>query len=179
MGTGARATEGPHLYRKDGWFYPLAWRVTDFCTTVRTSMEFAPAAVKQDAGLILYYDRTNYHYLRVSRHQEGGLRLSVVTAENNQRDQGLRVVELGLWENDPPGPIGLRMRLDDQHLYCAYSLGEGVWEESEVVFDLTILGDGSSKISSFTGTFFGICAQSLSGDEIWAHFRHLDDSTLF
>lgn len=75
----------------------LAWRVTDFCMTVRTSMEFAPAAVKQDAGLILYYDRTNYHYLRVSRHQEGGLRLSVVTAENNQRDQGLRVVELGLY----------------------------------------------------------------------------------
>lgn len=147
----------------------VARRLTTLQATVTTALCFQPEYVKQDAGLILYYDRTNYHYLRVSRHADGMLCISVMTADNNQRNRGLIVSELGLF--DPTTElVSLRAIVDGTFVCFACRVGTGDWIEAEHTFDMTILGDGSSNIGNFTGTFIGICAQDMTDCGLWAHF---------
>lgn len=149
----------------------LARRLKHRAVEIGTALFFDPAYPKQDAGLILYYDRINYHYLRLSRCGESGrLRISVVSADNHSRNQGLTFVEVAALDAGPDTRVGLRMRVDGAALRCACRVGEGEWIEAENTFDMTILGDGASRISGFTGTFAGICAQSMTGDTVWAHF---------
>lgn len=156
----------------------VARRLKSVSGEISTSLVFEPRRPKQEAGLILYYDRINYHYLRLSRSEDGRLRISVMSADNHSRNDGLTFVELAMLEADPNGPIGLRMRVDGAELRCAFRTESAKWQESPTVFDMTILGDGASTISGFTGTFAGICAQDMTGDETWAHFLDFDQTTV-
>jgi xylan 1,4-beta-xylosidase len=152
----------------------IARRLKHHRASASTTLMLDPQYPKQDAGLIVYYDRINYHYLRVGRSTEGKLRLSTVTARNNHRAQGLEIADLALSEANPECPIGLRMHIDGANLTCAYRIGNEEWIEAEAPLDMTILGDGPSRLGNFTGTFVGLCAQSMTGDELWAHFTEFN-----
>jgi xylan 1,4-beta-xylosidase len=155
----------------------VARRLTHHAGQVSTSLLFNPQRPKQQAGLILYYDRINYHYLRLSRHENGRLRISVVSADDQRRNEGLTFTEIAAIDAGADLPIGLRMQFDGRIARCAYRLGSGDWQEAATSLDMTTLGDGASTISGFTGTFAGICAQDMTGDSVWAHFREFNMTT--
>ena len=59
-------------------------------------------------------------------------------------------------------------------LRFAWRLDGQDWNWIEPTFDSTNMGDGASEISSFTGTFWGLCCQDMTGDGIWADFDYFD-----
>jgi xylan 1,4-beta-xylosidase len=151
----------------------LARRLQHFQAEAETCLCFDPKHPKQEAGLIAYYDRINYHYLRVTATENGKLKIGVVSSDN-ARGYGdrFRITEGPCMPRNER--LYLKMANDHADLRFAWRLENDDWTWFDTVFDSTNLGDWASEISSFTGTFWGLCCQDASGDGIWAEFDYFD-----
>ncbi len=148
----------------------VARRLQHFEAQAETCLSFQPGNFKQAAGLIAYYDRLNYHYLRATSAGEGTLKLGVISSENGKASR-LEVAELPLAAGER---LFLRMAIRFQWMRFAWSLDGAQWHDVDRDFDATMLGDWASTISSFTGTFWGVCCQDLSDRSAWADFDYFD-----
>lgn len=155
----------------------IARRLQHFKVEAETCISFAPEHPKQEAGLIAYYDRINYHYLRVTSAGEGLIKVGVVTSDNADNSIKSRKHQFIQMESEAfpqCDKVYLKMVNDYSDLKFAWKLEGGEWQWFEKVMNSTNMGDGASLISGFTGTFWGICCQDMTGDEIWADFDYLD-----
>ncbi len=152
----------------------VARRLQDFNATATTRMRFMPENFKQAAGLISYYDRSHFHYFRLTGDVVGGVKLGVVSSEFDRQSRceavHWRVDELseGLW---------LRMRMEETALHFDWSLDGLRWETVVREFESTLCGDWVSPQGGFTGTFWGICCQDLATRSAWADFEFFDYQT--
>ncbi|OGV60089.1 MAG: hypothetical protein A2X45_25150 [Lentisphaerae bacterium GWF2_50_93] len=152
----------------------VARRLQHFKAYVETCLSFKPLHSKQDAGLIAYYDSQNYHYLRISHAGEGKIRISVVTSDGSP---SLEKADFSIFEVatiDAPEKIYLKMSVDYADMNFFWSLDGEDWNRINKIIDSTNMGDRCSSISSFTGTFWGICCQDMTGDGIWADFDYFE-----
>jgi xylan 1,4-beta-xylosidase len=146
----------------------IARRLQHFQAEAETCLDFKPQHPKHEAGIIAYYDRINYHYLRLSYASEGQLKLGVVSSDNG------KVSVLNI-ETFPMGKkVYLKLKNHHENLHFLWSLDGEKWTSVPKVFDSTNMGDWSSNISGFTGTFWGLCAQDMCGDGTWAEFEYFD-----
>ena len=146
----------------------VARRLQHFEARAETCLSFQPDHFKQTAGLIAYYDRLHYHYLRVTSAGEGRIKIGVISSENTKASR-FEAVEL-------PASAGLqlflRMEIHHQWMHFSWS-GDGVqWNRVAGDFEATLLGDWVSPLSSFTGTFWGVCCQDLADRSTWADFDY-------
>ena len=148
----------------------IARRLQHFKAIAETCLSFHPENFKQAAGLIAYYDRLHYHYLRVTSAGGGKIKIGVVSSENTKASRH-EVAELPA---DAGDRIFLRMENDREWLRFAWSLDGERWNEVDRVFEATMLGDWVSPHSNFTGTFWGVCCQDLSDRSAWASFDYFD-----
>ena len=151
----------------------IARRLQHFKAEAETCLTFDPKYPKQEAGLIAYYDRMNYHYLRVTTGKEGLLSIGVISSSNGGGCDGkIEVTDIA---TVPRGSsVYLKMVNDYADLSFAWSLDGEAWNLAGKVFDSTNMGDRASNISGFTGTFWGVCCQDMTGDEIWANFDYFE-----
>ncbi|MBU2666081.1 glycoside hydrolase family 43 protein [Actinoplanes bogorensis] len=138
----------------------VARRVQHRRATFEATVEFAPESYQQMAGVVAYYNSRNWYFLRVGH--EG---VDVLSCDRGRLQLHGPVVPV-------TGPARLRLELDGAVLRASY--GDVEWGP----FDATILSDeyaaeadaGGPRVWGFTGAFFGLWAQDMTGGEMAAEF---------
>lgn len=149
----------------------VAQRQQTMNVEVETELEFDPDHFQQMAGLILYYDTSDYVYLRITRDETLGKCLGIVRSFQ------------GNWEESPESEISiegtqrckLKANINNNFVLFSYALDDGEWNTIGKVMDISHLSDeagGKNGFIRFTGNFLGLCVQDLSGMKKYADFDY-------
>ncbi len=141
------------------------------CVSAVTKVDFAPEHFQQMAGLVCYYNSTKYHYLFISRDEENGRHLRVLSAFPDQVTLDAVTAPVPLPD---AGPVQLRAEFDEERLRFAYAVAPGLWLWLPNVFDASILSDEAMApgTANFTGNFIGVSCQDLAGTGRHADFDY-------
>ncbi|MEU3457498.1 glycoside hydrolase family 43 protein [Micromonospora sp. NPDC006766] len=143
--------------------------------SLETVIEFDPVNHRHLAGLAAYYNTLNWHYLYLTRSDDGRVVLELLSC-----DRGRRIVHPDLTVDVADAArIGLRAEFDGPVVRFCYDLGAG-WRELPVELDAMILSDehaamiidGEPAAWGFTGAFLGLWVQDLGNDGVYADFDH-------
>jgi xylan 1,4-beta-xylosidase len=144
-------------------------RVQDMRCQARVRIEFAPDHFQQMAGLMAYYDTKCHYYLHVTHDEHVGRCLYLIVSDQGKLSSPLTA----------PVPIGeglpcyLRADLDHSDLTFSHSTDGRDWRKIGPVLDSSILSDDYCPGLGFTGMFFALAAQDLTGDGLHADFTEL------
>jgi xylan 1,4-beta-xylosidase len=135
-------------------------------------MDFEPAHFQQAAGLVCYYNAAKFHYLHVTHDAPLGRCLQVMSSLPDQPQGDAFTKPIAI----PPGPIELRVEVDEERLRFAYRLDGGGWTWLPEQFDASILSDEATApgLPNFTGAFVGMACQDTSGARRPADFAWFD-----
>jgi xylan 1,4-beta-xylosidase len=151
----------------------VARRQQAHCYSAVTRMEFEPSHYQQAAGLVCYYNGAKFHYLHVSRDEEHGKHLRVMSALPDQPQSDAFTAPIRV----PDGkPIELRVEIDFERLRFAYRVEGRQWIWLPEQFDASILSDEASApgLPNFTGAFVGMACQDLAGTACPADFDYFE-----
>ncbi len=146
----------------------VARRVKHLQCEASTCLDFRPQNWQQMAGMVAYYDRNDYYYLRVTVDDEGQRMIGVVICDNGSYSEPENAQAI-LKQDDP---VHLLVRLNGNRLRFAWSSDGSEWQNIGPVLDSTILSDEYGTTSGYTGAFFGLCCQDMSGQRIPADFDY-------
>lgn len=162
-----RESLGSHFYQS-----LVARRQQHFAYEAQTCVRFEPEHFQQMAGLVCYYNSSKFHYLYLSRDDEVGKHLAVMSCEG---DASLEAT-FHDYENRVPLPAGqpvfLRVVVRFQSLFFSWSADGRQWLELPFRLDASLLSDeaGKGEGAQFTGAFVGMCCQDLAGTRKPADF---------
>ncbi|WP_181347859.1 glycoside hydrolase family 43 protein [Thalassobacillus sp. CUG 92003] len=146
----------------------VARRLESFQVNVETKVDFHPDHFQQMAGLIFYYNTTDYVYLRITHDEADGLVLGIIQTKHGEYDEILQE-DISL----PEAPYYyLKAVLNNEWLTFYYSLDGETWHLVAQGIEITHLSDDDADLIRFTGTFVGMCAQDLSGQSKHADFDY-------
>jgi len=147
----------------------VARRQQSHCYSASTIVEFEPEHFQQMAGLVCYYNSSKFHYFYVSRDQENGKHVRVMSALPDHTTSDAFTPAIAIVEGVP---IELRVEVDYERLRFAYRMKGGVWQWLPQQFDASILSDEASApgLPNFTGAFVGMACQDLAGTAMPADF---------
>lgn len=154
----------------------VARRQEHFRYRATTRLDFAPAHFQQAAGLVCYYNSTKFHYLHVTRGDEGR-QLALMSAQADEGCTSQVVAAL------PDEPIDLRADVDHDVLRFAWRpAGSEEWRYLPDSLDASILSDEVTVpgLPNFTGGFVGMACQDMSGTGLpadFAWFRYEGEDT--
>ena len=161
----------------------FARRVQAHCTKASTCVEFTPETFQQMAGLVCYYNSAHYHYLHILGDDFGRRAtgkpvrkfLNVISSDSGRYSEAL-AVPLEITDVDS---IHMLADFNGSALQFYFALDSGEWQPIGPVLDGSILSDdyvmqsGTGEVrAAFTGAFFGLCCQDLSGDRLHADFSY-------
>ena len=152
----------------------VARRQQAHCFTAATRVEFDPQHFQQMAGLVCYYNSTKFHYLYLSRDDEGThLRVMSAVPDSVSADAFTPPIPIASGV-----PIDLRVEVDLERLRFAYRTAGEAWNWLPQQFDASILSDEATApgLPNFTGAFVGMACQDLAGtarpaDFDWFEYR--------
>jgi xylan 1,4-beta-xylosidase len=121
------------------------------------------------AGLVCYYNSSKFHYFYVSRDDQGGKHVRVMSALPDQVTSDAFTSPIAIADRVS---IELRVEVDYERLRFAYRLKDGAWQWLAEQFDASILSDEASApgLPNFTAAFVGMACQDLSGTAMPADF---------
>lgn len=147
----------------------VARRQQAFCYTAKTCLEFNPKDFQQMAGLVCFYDTTNYIYLYISYEEKKGRVINLMINNLNEFSypigDGIIIKERV--------PIYLKVEVNYDAAYFYYTYDDVEWNLVGDYIEYSRLSDEyfkERKIERFTGTFVGICCQDFTGNHIEADF---------
>jgi xylan 1,4-beta-xylosidase len=152
----------------------VARRQQAFKAEAETVVEFEPVTYQQMAGLVYYYNAKNWYYVRISRDEELGKSLAVLTCDRGVYDEPLdREISVEGWDR-----VHLKLTLDRERAQFHYSADGREWRAIGPVLDAARMSDENAETvrdgflldQGFTGAFIGVCAQDLSGARLHADF---------
>ena len=155
------------------WFEQalVACRQREWRYRADTVVEFDPEDFQQMAGLVTYYNRTQFHYLAISTDEKTGRYLTILSCANwpEGRLEFPLDVDLPL---PATGPVWLGVDVDGAQQQFRYSIDGTTWQSIGPVLDASLLSDEGvrGEHSNFTGNFVGMCAQDTSGRATVADF---------
>nr|WP_314418806.1 glycoside hydrolase family 43 protein [uncultured Erwinia sp.] len=149
----------------------VARRQTDFAFTAQTRIDFQPASFQQMAGLVCYYDTTNYLYLYLTCDERGRRTVNLLINDLNRFSEpsgdGIAL--------DDDGPVHLKVEVDHDAAWFFYSLDEREWHPVGGYVEYSKLSDEYFKERGherFTGAFVGVCCQDFTGEKAFADFDY-------
>jgi len=154
----------------------LARRQTNFSYIAQTCIDFSPHSFQQMAGLVCFYDTTNYIYLYVSCNDEGKRTINLMV---NDLNRFTKASGKGIIISDQ-GSIYLKVRVKGDAAWFYYSMDGAEWDPVGGYIEYSKLSDEYFKersIERFTGAFVGMCCQDLTGERIFADFDYFSYST--
>lgn len=160
-----RGRESLHSWHQQSM---VARRLQHFNCTVETCMEYAPEHFMQMAGLVFYYDELDYFYLRVTRDDENGLKLGVVSSMSGKYQEDL-ASELHV---EDWAAYYLKATVRKRALQFYASPDGEQWKAVGEVLDMGVLSDEYGGKLGFTGTMIGLCAQDINGTKKQADFDY-------
>lgn len=177
MGEKASMAERPGWIRMYGReslesFYEqsfLGFRQQHFGVQVDTKVEFSPVSHQQMAGLTYFYNGSCFYYLYVTYDEELGRVLTVMRKLPEDFD-----MPVGVGRRLPAdGPVWLRMEVHCGQGQFFYSLDGETYQKLGPVLDTRRMSDEEGP-GRFTGAFFGICCQDISGRQRAADFDFVE-----
>jgi xylan 1,4-beta-xylosidase len=158
----------------------VARRQQHFSYQAETEIWFEPEHFQQMAGLVCYYNSSKFHYLYISRDDEVGKHLAVMSCA------GALSLDAHFphYRNRAPvpenQPLFLRARVDRQRLVFSWSADGESWLALPFELDASVLSDeaGKGEGAHFTGAFVGMCCQDLAGTRLPADFARFSYSAL-
>ena len=139
-----------------------------------TCLEFEPDTPQQMAGLAAFYQTDNWVYLRVSRDEELGKTLTILSYDNREYDEPLdKEVPIGDAER-----VFMRVIFAGETFHFEYGVKPNDWTRIGPDFEANMLADETTRGLSFTGTFIALCVQDLSGlkkHADFAYFRYVEE----
>lgn len=145
----------------------VARRIQSFRCEVETCVEFEPEAFTQMAGLVLYYDETDYFYLRISHDEKLGKHLALVSSDRGVYAESEDRIAIGGWQR-----CYLKAVIHDETVRFLYSQDGADWQPIGETLYTGVLADEYAKKLSFTGAFAGVCVQDLRGTSLPADFDY-------
>ncbi len=145
------------------------FRVLHHHCGVTTRLEFQPQSFQQSAGLVFYYNTTQFHYLQVSGRDGGGRELRLLCGDHGSYYEPLDAGVVLPAE----GAVELHAELTGEGLQFAWSAGGRRRQPVGPVLDATLLSDDrvmEGKAWGFTGCFVALCAQDSADSGIPADF---------
>lgn len=139
--------------------------------TAETKLCFEPDTFQQMAGMVLYYDTTNYFYACISRDESVGKCIFLLECRHGDN----RVV--GKLESLSEGqPVVLRMQVNEGCADFFWSEDGKNFRKLGETMDATQLSDDFYEQDPyglrFTGTFIALCCQDLQSREKSAEYEY-------
>lgn len=123
------------------------------------------------AGLVCFYDTTNYLYLNISCDPNGQRTVNLMVNDLNKfsllTGEGIPIANDGL--------VYLKVHVKGDAAWFYYSLDETTWFPVADYVEYSKLSDEYFKersIERFTGAFVGMCCQDLTGERAFADFDY-------
>ncbi|MEV6303325.1 glycoside hydrolase family 43 protein [Actinoplanes sp. NPDC051861] len=143
----------------------VARRIQHRRATFEATVLFEPAGYQQMAGITAYYNSRNWYFLRIGWNEEAGAIVDVLASDRGRVTLIAPAVPVS-------GPTRLRFDLDGDALLA--SCGDVEWGP----FDAGVLSDeharefdgNGPRTWGFTGAFFGLWSQDLTGGGLPATF---------
>ena len=151
----------------------IARRWQHFSFDVETQMEFEPKSFQQMAGLTLFYDTDNWHYLHVSMDEETKEKyLQVETASVGQFSYASDriIIESGQ-------AIKLKVSVNRDQAQFYFAVGTDDYQPIGQVVAADQLSDDFIKAHgklAFSGAMVGICAQDMDDHSSYADFKYFN-----
>ena len=147
----------------------LGFRQQHFYVEAETKVEFQPVSHQQMAGLTYFYNGSCFYYLYVTRDEEKGRVLTIMRKLPEEFD-----MPIGVGRSLPEdGPVWLRLTVKEKDAQFSYSLDGHVYEKIGPVLDARKMSDEEGP-GRFTGAFFCICCQDISGRKQAADFDFVE-----
>lgn len=148
----------------------VARPIQHFECSATTCLEFNPDSFMQMAGLVLYYDDSDYYYLRVTGDEIRGISLGVILCKGGKYDEiSSMQISVKNWER-----YYLKAEIHGRDLIF-YASPDGVdWIAVCTPLDFGTLSDEYGGKLGFTGSYVGICAQDLDQQEKVAYFDYFE-----
>lgn len=147
-------------------------RFQDFSFKVETEMTFDPDNFQQMAGLTLFYDTDNWHYLHVSYDEDLESRyIQLETDELNQFSYASERIPI-----KGNAPIQLVVEVDHDKAQFYFGTSEKLKKIGDTVAVDTLSDDfikANGKLA-FTGAMVGICAQDMDDHSSYADFSYFN-----
>jgi xylan 1,4-beta-xylosidase len=149
----------------------VARRLQSHCASIETAVDFAPEHFQQMAGLVCYYNSLKLHYLYITRDDEHGRHLRVMSMLPDAVQGDAVTPPIGLPDS---GIVQLRAEIDEERLRFAWKCGSGDWQWLPQLFDASTLSDEATQpgAPNFTGAFVGMCCQDVAGTLKHADFDY-------
>ena len=156
----------------------LARRQTAHRYRAATRMHYEPRDFQSFAGLICWYNQCQYHFLSVTREDDGSRALRIMSTLGDFPFG--KAIFSGEPERLPDGPVELCAEVNEAALQFSWRASDGDWQTIGPVLDATILSDeaGVGEGNNFTGAFVGMAAYDISGQGHPADFDWFDYETL-
>lgn len=147
----------------------VARRVQSFRFMAETCVDFQPDYIQQLAGLIVYYNKGNHYFLRISANDEGLRTLQIVQYIDNNYGEPVEELEL------PDGLIYMRVALKELRYQFSWSTDGEHWKLIGRPLNAVCLSDEyGADIFKFTGTFVGLFVADVTGEGKSADFDYFD-----
>ncbi|WP_201276874.1 glycoside hydrolase family 43 protein [Microbulbifer sp. ALW1] len=152
----------------------LARRIEHHRMRAETRVDFHPESPMEMAGLVVYYDNTNYYFLKITSEDNGKkivqVCASIAGAYSEPGGAGQKG-EKAIIENSDP--LYLRVTLDTQWYQFSYSTDGRHWANIGPRLNSTPLSDEyGNLIFKFTGSMVGIFACDVNEQGRYADFSH-------
>ena len=148
----------------------VARRLTTFRSSAATCVEFEPASFQQLAGIAAFYSTQSFYYLHISRDEKAGKLIGIMRCERGVISFPL---EAGIPAEGCPR-VHLGIDIDHERIRFRCSRDGGRWDTVGPEMDASILTDEHAQPFGFTGAFFALCCQDLSGRGRHADFDFLE-----
>ena len=151
----------------------VARRQQHFRYEAITALSFEPDNFQQLAGLICYYNASKFHYCYISRDEDIGKHLAVMSCEG----EILLEAVFPAYGSRIPLPehveVFLQARIDGAGLEFSWSADGEIWQAFPAGLDASVLSDeaGKGEGAQFTGAFVGMACHDVTGGRQPADFR--------
>jgi xylan 1,4-beta-xylosidase len=164
-----RESLGSHHYQS-----LVARRQQHWSYEAETCVEFAPEHFQQMAGLVCYYNAGKFHYFYISRDEEQGRHLAIMSGKGEILLDAAFPDYAGRVPLPDEKAVYLRVRVRNDRLAFSWSLDGGEWERFGPALDAGLLSDeaGRGEDAQFTGAFVGMCCQDMAGTGRPADFAY-------
>ncbi|MGL1885871.1 MAG: glycoside hydrolase family 43 protein [Reichenbachiella sp.] len=147
----------------------VARRIQSFTMTAETCLDYTPTDIQQMAGLIVYYNKSGYYYLRTTLNDTGEKVLGIVQCINDSEYFEHPEAEIKLEDNQK---FYLRVTLDTHWYQFYYSLDGDLFCPIGPKLNSTKLSDEAGDVFRFTGTFVGLSSIDITGTKLPADFEY-------
>lgn len=143
----------------------LGRRITSLESDFTARVQINPVDYQHAAGIVAFYDTNKWYYLRITRDLDGICRLGLERMVDGIHSEYAK--DALDW---PLANACLRFDLQGRSLRAHYSEDGSLFKPIGPELDATILSDEFGKGHGFTGAFFALACQDLSGRRANATF---------